>query len=84
MVKQPLMVRWVVRSIFHCETTELFLVPAILSVGWIIYKRTLAANQRVAHVVAAAGFLSLSEWSFTVLFLMPYNSKIKCVECVIK
>ena len=31
-----------------------------------------------------SGFpLSLSEWSFTIC-LMPYNCKIKCVECVIK
>ena len=29
--------------------------------------------------------LSLSEWSFTVTICpTPYNSKIKCVECVIK
>ena len=27
--------------------------------------------------------LSLSEWSFTIC-PMPYNRKIKCVECVVK
>ena len=41
--------------------------------GMMHIKRTLAANQKVAHV-AAAGFLSLSEWSFTMC-LMLYNCK---------
>ena len=33
--------------------------------------------------MAVAGFLSLSEWSFTIC-PMPYNCEIKCVECVVK
>ena len=59
------MVRWVVGWILHGEPIGLFLVPAsapqrqwyVLSCLWDdAYKRTLAANRRVAYV-AAAGFL---------------------------
>ena len=42
------------------------------------YKRTLAANRKEAYVVAV-GFLS-----HYLSGLMPYNHKIKCVECVVK
>ena len=42
-----------------------------------VYKRTLAANQRVAYVMAA-GFLS-----HYLNGLTPYNVT-KCVECVVK
>ena len=59
------MVRWIVGSILHGGPIELFLVLAsaprlvCLSGLWdCAYKRTLAANKKVAHVVRAAGFLS--------------------------
>ena len=39
--------------------------------GMVHIKEPLLLFERVAHVVAA-GFLSLSEWSFTIC-LMPYN-----------
>ena len=64
------MVRRMIGSILHGGPIELFLVPAsaprlveqrpwyVLSCLWDgAYKRTLAANQKVAHV-SAAGFLS--------------------------
>ena len=65
---------------------ELFLVPA----NWcnkgsgMCYPvcEMVHIKERVAYV-AAVGFLSLSEWSFTIC-PTPYNRKIKCVECVIK
>ena len=37
-----------------------------------------------SSLCGGSGFsLSLSEWSFTIC-PMPYNRKIKCVECVVK
>ena len=50
--EHPFLVRWVIRSIPHGGSTELFLVQAMLHNS----KRALAANQRVM----------LSEWSFTM------------------
>ena len=48
------MVRWVVGSILHGGPIKLFLVPA--SAPRLVF--SLVANRKVAHVVAAAGFLS--------------------------
>ena len=58
-VKRSLMVRWIVGSILHGGSTELFLIPAsaprlvqqrpcyVLSCLWDgAYKRTLAANRK--------------------------------------
>ena len=48
-------------------------------------KETLAVNGKKSSPCDGGswGQISLSEWSFTIC-LMPYNSKIKCVECVVK
>ena len=43
----------------------------------------LLIKKRIAQLVVEAGFLSLSEWLFTICLAL-YNHKIKCVECVIK
>ena len=64
------MVQWVVGSIPHGRSDELFLVPdsaprLVYQKPWYVlfclrdraYKSTLAANQKVTHVVAAADFL---------------------------
>ena len=67
------MVKSIVGSILHGGPTEPFLVPAS-NKGYGMcrlwdgaYKSTLTANQRVAHVEAATGFLS---WYLNSL--LPY------------
>ena len=49
--------------------------------GMMHIKDPLLLIKRVAHVVVEAGFLSLSEWSFTI---HPTPNNHKCVACVIK
>ena len=82
------MVQWVIGSILHgVDPLSYFLfLPVlhdwcnkrpsyVLSCLWDdAYKRTIAVN-----CVAAAGFLS-----HYLSGPLPYNRKIKCVECVIK
>ena len=82
------MVQWVIGSIPHggpidffhssqCSTTGVTKAWYVLFCLWDdAYKRFLAANQRVAHV-AAAGFFSIAECSFTIY--PPYHHI--CVVC---
>ena len=75
------MVRLIVGSILHGGPIGLFLVPASYPrlvqqrypvCGMMHIKDPLQLIKRIAHVVATTGFLSLSEWSFTVC-PTPYN-----------
>ena len=81
-------------GLFLIPASAPWLVCAILSVGWYIYiiESVLSClldgiyiieSERIAHVVAATGFLSCC-WS-SPLPKCPTNvCKKKCVECVIK
>ena len=57
----------IVGCVSQCSTTGITkaVVRSILSKDG-AYRRTLAANQKVACVVVAVGFLLLSLWSFPI------------------
>ena len=63
------MMRWVVGSILHGDSIELFLVPGrgiCYPVCWMMHiKEPLLLLEKVAHVVAAAGFLFLPSSAVT-------------------
>ena len=68
------MVLWVVGSIPHGGPIELFLVPASASLLWYVlsclwddaYKRSLAANRKVAYVAAADFLFCYLKGKFTI------------------
>ena len=75
-------------------STELFLIPAsywcnkgrgmYYPVCVMMHIKEPLLLIRKSSLCGSSGFpLLLSEWSFTIC-LMPYNRKIKCVECVVK
>ena len=84
-----------VESILHGRSIKLFRIPAnaprlVYQRPWYVlscllggtYKGSLAVSRRVVHVVAAAGFLSLSEWSFTISFLPVLGCYIRDIPFV--
>ena len=80
------MVLWVVGSILHDGPIELLLdwcnKGMCYPVCGIVHIKYPFLSKRVADVVAAVGFLLLSEWSFTIR--PTHITILKCVECVIK
>ena len=60
MVEHMLIVQWFIALIPHGGPIVLFLIPVCVIVS--------------INDVAAAGFLSLSKWSFTI-YAVPYNHK---------
>ena len=83
------MVQWVVGSILHgADPFSYFSFQPVLhdwcnkAVVCVIKEPLLLIGKN--SPCGRNGFpLSLSEWSFTIC-PMPYNLKIKCVECVVK
>ena len=91
------MVRWVIRSILHgVDPLSYFsFEPVLLNwcnkgrgmycpvCGMVHIKEPLLLIGKSSPCGGSGFPLSLSEWSFTIC-PMPYNRKIKCVECVVK
>ena len=91
------MVRWVAGSILHgvdllsyfsflpvqhdwCTKGRGMCYP----VCWMVHIKESLLLIEKSSPCGGSGFpLLLSEWSFTIC-LMPYNRKIKCVECIVK
>ena len=96
-VERSLVVRWVVGSILHgVDPLSYFLFQPVLHdwcnkgramcypvCGMVHIKEPLVLIGK-SRPCGGSGFpLSLSQWFFTIC-PTPYNSKIKCVECVVK
>ena len=91
------MVRWVVGSILHgVNPKSYFSFQPVLHdlcnkgrgmcypvCGMVHIKEPLLLIGKSSPCGSSRFPLSLSEWSFTIC-PMPYNHKIKCVECVVK